>query len=179
MDPFLKKKWERVFLVFFDTNRSNMLEWNDFEIIIEKIRTMRGDQSDDYKLAKTTLKEIWTGLISLADTDKDNKVSMEEWCEMWYRAEDQVHPHWQHDYLTYMFKLLDSSGDKLIDKAEYVEVMRGYGLTEDDASEAFEKISEKSNKYAIDFEQFLELWNEYFHSKDPNAPGNYLFGAVN
>lgn len=56
------------------------------------------------------LKQIWDGLVSLADTNKDNKVSMDEWCEMWHQAENQDNPHWQKDYLTYMFKLLDSSG---------------------------------------------------------------------
>jgi len=35
-DPFLKKKWERVFYTFFDTNRNKVIDWGDFEVLFEK-----------------------------------------------------------------------------------------------------------------------------------------------
>ena len=44
-------------------------------------------------------------------------------------------------HVRYMFFLLDSSGDKYLDKKEYAEVMGMYGLSKTDAEKSFDQIS--------------------------------------
>ena len=75
-----------------------------------------------------------------------------------------------------MFFLLDSSGDKFLDKKEYSEVMGMYGLGKAEAEQSFDQISGKTEK--IDYGGFVRLWNGFFTSDDPKDPANALFGPL-
>lgn len=85
---------------------------------------------------------------------------------------------WQQEYLKYMFFLLDSSGDKYIDKAEYSEVMKLYEMTKADAERAFDAFAFEEGKKTdkVDYGLFVKLWNEYWTSTDKKSPGSSLFG---
>jgi len=190
MDPFLKKKWERVFYTFFDVNRNKVIDWNDFEILFEKIKELRGEDSNEYRIVHEAMRMVWQGLVSavkgldmysMSGGDLEQEISLTEWDALWQKY-DPKHMHiWQWEYLKYMFLLIDTSGDKLIDKDEYHTVMNLYGVSKSDADKSFEKfaVDEKGKKVEkINYGQFVKLWNEFFTSKDKNAPGNHLFGPV-
>uniref|UniRef100_A0A914SC73 EF-hand domain-containing protein n=1 Tax=Parascaris equorum TaxID=6256 RepID=A0A914SC73_PAREQ len=89
---------------------------------------------------------------------------------MWQRTLTGEDPYWQKNYLEYMFQLFDASGDQLIDLAEYIEVLSYFNIGR------MEAMPDGSQKMAIDYTKFCSLWDEYFHSKDLNAAGNYLLG---
>ncbi|KHN74467.1 Spectrin alpha chain [Toxocara canis] len=333
IDPFLLRKWEHAFVTFFDVNHNGVLEWEDFQLLIEVIKAMRGADSDVYRTADVALKEIWNRLIEethivssdhaineryekvrhMADVrrEKLNKaitvhqfirdiddeeswikekkllvssddygrdltgvqnlrkkhrrldnelashepqmqlvrekglellqssdvcvpeirqrmaaleeswdqirnitgqrgkkptlaqskmccyfrlirttrshqslkpqISLLNWIAMWQRTLNGEETLWQKHYLEYMFKLIDASGDKLIDLAEYMEVLSYYNIGRMEAVTCFDKIAktpEGSQKMAINYSEFCSLWDEYFNSTDLNASGNYLLGYV-
>lgn len=60
--------------------------------------------------AKETLKALWEGLLTIADKNKDQKISVEEWIQVLLNADVKHEPKWMTDYSTYMFKLFDVSG---------------------------------------------------------------------
>lgn len=184
-DAFLKKKWERVFYTFFDINRNRAIDWNDFEMMFEEIKKLRGENSTEYKIASDAMGAVWRGLLQdtkgidmAAAVPEDTKVSIEEWDAMWKKFNPDHMHMWQSEYLKYMFFLLDSSGDKYIDKQEYTEVMKIYGMSKSDAEKAFSELAYEDNKKIdkVDWGQFMKLWNEYFTSTDKKSHGNSLFG---
>jgi len=190
MDSFLKKKWERVFNTFFDVNRNKVIDWNDFEILFEKIKDLRGEDSAEYKIVHDAMRTVWRGLVhavkgidmyNSSGADLEQEITLTEWDALWSKY-DPTHMHiWQWEYLKYMFFLVDTSGDKKIDREEYSSVMTVYGMTKADAEKAFDKfaVDEKGKKLEkVDYGQFVKLWNEFFTSKDKNAPGSYLFGPL-
>jgi Ca2+-binding EF-hand superfamily protein len=182
MDPFLQKKWERVFSTFFDTNRDGVLEWPDFVGIIDRIREVRGADCPIFKTAEKTFEKIWENLVVLADKNKDDKISLDEWKQMWkVLTSSSTGSNWQSDYLNYMFTVLDSSGDNLIDREEYIAVMESYGVPKAEANSAFDKFAVGADGkplQGIDLATFKALWKEFFEATEPSAKGNFLFGMV-
>jgi len=188
VDPFLRKKWERMFYTFFDTNKNKVIDWNDFELVFEKIKELRGEQSRDYKIVHETMNMVWRGLLQAtkniditAEVGPDVEITIDEWCKLWEHYNPNHMHIWQWEYLKFMFLLIDTSGDKFIDKEEYVTIMKMYGLDNKHATAAFEKFAVDENKKKIekvDYGRFVKLWNEYFMSTDKTKPGSSLFGEV-
>jgi len=186
-DPFLKKKWERVFYTFFDTNRNKVIDWNDFELLFDKIKDIRGADSAEYRIVSDAMRIVWRGLLHVtqgvdpfANVDVTAyNITIDQWDKLWAKFDPKHMDIWQWEYLKYMFFLVDTSGDKKIDVKEYKSVMSIYGMSESDAVKAFEKFSvdEHGKKTdSIDYGCFVKLWNDYFCSTDKNKPGSYLFG---
>jgi len=186
VDPFLKKKWERVFYTFFDVNRNKVIDWNDFEMLFEKIKDIRGADSNEYRIVSDAMRTVWRGLLHItkgldlfANIDINQQISIEEWDKLWQKFDPKHMDIWQWEYLKYMFFLIDTSGDKKIDVKEYKEVMKIYGMSDADCQKAFDKfaVDENGKKTdSVDYGQFVKLWNDYFCSPDKNKPGSSLFG---
>lgn len=191
LDPYLKKKFERVFYGFFDTNRNGVIDWNDFEILFGKIKELRGEDSHEYRIVSDAMLMVWKGLLQetkdidiTQEIDKTTEVTIDEWLKTWEKFDKKHMPIWQWEYLKYMFFLIDTSGDKYIDVDEYVEVMGIYGMKPDESKAAFkkfavEKVDGKDKAIEkVNYGQFVRLWYDYFGSKDKTRPGNWLFGKI-
>ncbi|KAG7178257.1 calexcitin-2-like [Homarus americanus] len=74
-----------------------------------------------------------------------------------------------------MFLLEDASGDGHVDIDEYVALYTALGLTAAQCREAFRRV-QKEDAGEVTKEKFDELWEQYFHSENIDAPGNYIFG---
>jgi hypothetical protein len=184
--PFLKKKWERVFYIFFDQNQNKVLDWNDFELLFAKLKELRGADSAEYKIAEESMTSVWKGLLSetkgidmTEEIDPTVEVTMEEWDKLWEKFNPRSMHIWQWEYVKAMFFLIDASGDKFIDVDEYAKVMKIYGMEEAKAREAFSKfaVDTKGNPIElVDYGRFVRLWYEYWTSENRDKPGNFLFG---
>ncbi|CAH1986351.1 unnamed protein product [Acanthoscelides obtectus] len=76
---------------------------------------------------------------------------------MWddYSKQPESALEWQNQYLRFMFELEDASGDGSIDIDEFT-----------------------SGKNEVNYEQFVDLWQQFFTSENPEDPGNYIFGKT-
>lgn len=112
-DPVLKKKWERVFTTFFgesavagmgvgreegrdvavaDLNKSNTIDYGDFDILFQKVKELRGEKSTEYTIACDAMGAVWRGLVSEThgtdmhdDIPEGTEISMDQWDTMWAR----------------------------------------------------------------------------------------------
>jgi Ca2+-binding EF-hand superfamily protein len=188
VDDYMIKKWDRVFYTFFDTNRNGVVDWGDFEVLFEKVKELRGEESKEYKIIQDAMLTVWKGMLmnvkGLSMTDEvphDAEITLDEWHDIWKTYDPRHMTVWQWEYLKFMFFLIDSSGDKFVDVEEYSEVMKIYGLEPKESALAFScfALDHKGNKIAqIDYGMFVQLWNEFFGSNDPNKRGAWLFGIV-
>lgn len=181
VDPFLLKKWERIFNVFFDRNASAEVDWGDFYLVVRQVRDIYGAQSEQMKYARNTMKALWEGLKKEADKNNDELISLAEWVQI-LRGTDPKHENpWFMEYLNFMFKLFDVSEDKVVDINEYSDGMQAYGCTNAEAQQAFNKFAVDAKGkplMAVDFAQFKALYKDYFHSEDKTCKGNWLFGPM-
>jgi len=182
---FLIKKWDRVYYTFFDLNKNGSISWDDFLILFEKVKDLRGEKSMEYKICTDSMLMVWQGLLSAckrADCMKDDNmdISLDEWHMIWKKY-DAKHPlPWQNEYQKFMFFLMDTSGDKIVDDTEYATVLQLYGVSKAQALDSFKKLEmgEKGKKIEINWAEFIRLWNEYFTSTDAKKAGSHLFGPV-
>ncbi|XP_071519635.1 calexcitin-1 [Panulirus ornatus] len=175
LSTFRRAKLLHVFNTFFDVNASGEIDEKDLDIAIQKVCGARGwGQSDPhYEKTRKTLRTLWTVLTSKADTDHDKQVSVEEWYSAW--REDESGREWSHIFRDLMFLLEDASGDGHIDMDEYVALYTALGLPSDQCREAFRRV-QKDDTGEVTKEKFNQLWEQYFHSENVDAPGNYIFG---
>lgn len=171
-----KNKLNYVFDTFFDVNKDGSIEKNDFELAIENIARIRGYKTGDanHKDVSDRFLSIWEKLRVFADTNKDNKVSREEWLTLWT---EPLNDEWKKMYMNFMFRLQDTSGDGTIDEAEFTNVCQTFGIPAEESKSAFVKIS-NAGKTDIDIAAYENLWKDYFGSDDAAAAGNSLFGKV-
>lgn len=110
--------------------------------------------------------------------------------------------------MNFMFDLEDASNDGAIDAAEFAIVCSSYGLDKTECEDAFRKMSQVimfdikkdvkipesafvcDTRILIDNpsrtqgaeevtrEQFAVLWQEFWQSDEPSAPGNFIFGKT-
>jgi len=171
-----KNKLNYVFDTFFDVNKDGSIEKEDFELAIENIARIRGYKAgdDNYKDVSDRFLSIWDKLRVYADTNKDNKVSREEFQALWAQP---LNEEWKVLYMNFMFKLQDTSGDGSIDEAEFTNVCQTFGIPADESKKAFDKIS-NAGKTDVDIKFYESLWKDYFGSDDAAAAGNSIFGKV-
>jgi Ca2+-binding EF-hand superfamily protein len=170
-----KNKLNYVFDTFFDINRDGSIEKSDFELAVEQIAKIRGYAAGDAKYKDTSDRflEIWDKLRASADTNRDDKVSREEWQALWTIA--PLDDEWKKLYMNFMFRLQDTSGDGTIDIEEFTSVCTSFGVPEAEIKTSFDKIS-NGGKTNIDIGVYQGLWKDYFTSDDAAAPGNSIFG---
>lgn len=180
VSDFRKKKLLHVFHTFFDTNKSGSIDKNDFDLAIEKVANLRGASSGDakFKEIQESMLKIWEGLQKRGDADNDGQVSVDEWISMCdeYAKNPKAPVEWQSLYMKFIFQLEDASSDGSIDSSEFASVYVSFGLNKDEAVAAFQKMS--NGKPSVSWNEFQDLWREYFTTEDPNAPGNFIFGKT-
>lgn len=144
---------------------------------VEQIAKIRGYASGDAKYKDTSEKflQIWEKLRTSADTNRDDKVSREEWQALWTIA--PLNDEWKTLYMNFMFRLQDTSGDGTIDIGEFTEVCTTFGIPADEIKKAFDTIS-LGGKQEIDIKVYEGLWKDFFTSDDANAVGNSIFGKT-
>ncbi|CAK1587329.1 unnamed protein product [Parnassius mnemosyne] len=177
VSEFRKKKYLYLFNGL-DSDASGTIEKKDFEKSAEMMAKSADGKVNDAKHKEylDTMLKIWDGLQSQADSNKDGKVSADEWVALWdaYAKNPSSAHDWQKLYCKFSFQLLDTGNDGSIKSDEFVKVYEIWGFDKNDAVTSFEKLSK--GKGSISWADFQELWEEYFKTEDANAPGNMLFG---
>ena len=74
-----------------------------------------------------------------------------------------------------MFSLFDQDEDGYIDKKEYLDMFKAYGLYSANAMRAFDLLDLNSDE-KISKQELIKAFSDFFLSSDPEAPGNWIFG---
>jgi len=100
---FQREKLKHEFFTFFDLNNDGCLTYKDFLWAKDKICYMSGWKIDSpkYKVTEMLFHEIWESLETIADLDKDGKITKKEWLMMWktYKKEISEKEKEQKDFL--------------------------------------------------------------------------------
>ena len=178
LTELLQRKAKRVFDCY-DANGDGVITVEDFFLIgnrmCEAMSVAEGSQA--YNTVIRRYKLVWERLAGAADTNMDGEVSLAEWLA-WYEAlinsEDAYQAH-RTEFFEQGFKALDVNNDGYMSYDEYKLSLKAYNVdaSEDEIKEAF-AIMDMDGDGVISRDETEKLFDQFYHSNDPQAPGNFM-----
>lgn len=165
----------------FDADNNGILEAADIHRIIDTCAAKQGWQKggEDYEEFKEHFLSMWLGMVSLADKNQDEKVTLDEFLAFYDdlltspdRAQIVIGGLGGAIFGTFD---VNFSGDLTLD--EFKEFYAAMGLDSGFGTMIFSKLSRNSDRN-ITIKELIELLDEFFTSQDPKAAGNFLFGPI-
>ncbi len=180
LSTFQNKKLEKLFK-FWDANNSGTLEENYYMQVAKRLSKERGwePNTEKYDFLHKKLYEDWLEAEKFADKNKDKKITLDEWlvfCETFMNNEE-MYKITVTNVASAIVGAVDIDENGILLEHEWQLLFRIYGKTDEEATVAYNKMSE-NNTVKIDNEKALALLHDFFYSNDQNATGNYMFGSL-
>lgn len=183
LTDYQKTKFDTYFR-HLDRDGSGAVEWKDFEVVIENLRSAKGWSADEerYKRLVEVQRDYWQKIAERVDKDGDGKVSPAEFNDFHESVGREIKeqgraPAWAVALVQAYHRVLDTTGDGTIDQSEYGAYLKALG-SRVDPGEAFRRL-DLDRDGNIDIEEMEQLYAQYITSDNPGEPGNYLVtGAV-
>jgi juvenile hormone diol kinase len=177
---FQEKKLTKLFK-FWDANGNGVLDEPDYMQVAQRLSAERGwaPGTPEHDFLHQKLHEDWLEAKKFADTNDDNKISLEEWiifCET-FMGDPEMYDITVTNVASAIVDAVDVDNNGYLDKKEWQLLFRIYGKPNDEAIYAHDIMSE-NGKVKIDKAKVLQLLNDFFYSNDTSLAGNYMFGKL-
>ncbi|HEY9302533.1 MAG TPA: EF-hand domain-containing protein [Phormidium sp.] len=173
-----KRKLVTLFSVY-DANNSGVLDQNDFERTVQKLAQLRDWQqsSSEYNELHTKYMLYWQGLQDVADQNRDEKVSLEEW---FIYHDKLLSPEGNFEEVIeslsdLIFNLFNPDGSGKTTPQRWEEFFVVHNIPRVYVEYIFPRLDLNSDG-TLSKDEVLELLHQFYFSDDPEAPGNLLFG---
>lgn len=180
LSTFRQQKIKKLFW-FWDADQNGFLEKNDYALVGEKLSQERGWAvgSPEYTFLMNKLMEDWAEAEKFADTNRDNKISIEEWlvfCDVFTMDKD-MYAITVSNVAGAIFDACDIDNNSILEEHEWRLLFRIYGKTNENADEAFEILT-RNRSQKLTRDEVLSLLDEFFYAEDESAIGNSFFGKL-
>jgi len=173
----------------YDIDNNGFLDKNDFECLAVRNTVIEGKGNWDeatFKKNQEIMANLWNEIADLADFNKDNEVSGDEFAKAIQnncvgKAYVDFPPAFK-SFVTSVFKSIDIDGDGSVGLTEFrvdcVNRMAYKTIGELDA--AYEKLLNDEDKKAggITLERYQELYAQFIGNPDETCNACYLFGPL-
>jgi juvenile hormone diol kinase len=165
-----------------DISKDGIVELADLEQQGQKVAELRGIQpgSTEYDQIISTYTNLWQTYWQGADTDGDNKITLEEYLSISDRTitanKEKTNESTKLAQSQAIFDSIDIDGNGTISLKEYTIYLQAVGRSEEDAKIAFSKIDTNGNG-ELSRDEFAFALYEYHAGNDPQAPSNWFFGS--
>jgi Ca2+-binding EF-hand superfamily protein len=164
-------------LVFtaMDVDGDGFLAREDFAALAARWTENRGleAESPEGQRLVAIMMGWWETLLAASDTDRDDRVTLEEVLVVVDQLADDLVP--VAVTAAAMFEAVDADGDRRISAAEYRELIETWTGTATDTDEVFPLLDLDGDGHLSE-EEFIKLWTEFWAGDDPNAAGTWVFG---
>src|SRR5919199_2629680 len=177
----LQRKKLSYYFQGFDIDKNGVLEESDFDRIVDayaEAYQITQDSATYQYISSTFAKNRWDTLAKEADTNVDNKVTLDEWLSY----HDNLLNDSKSDFLwlkitSALFDVLDVDKDGSLGLEEYKSMYRIYGFGDENlATEIFAKLDFDGDG-KIRKNDAMNLVTDFYLSDNPQAPGNLFFGS--
>jgi len=182
MTEFQRKKNIHYFNVL-DVDKNGFIERADFEEIGGRFATSMGFKPEDagYDQVRAGLISLWDRLEPYADTNRDDRVSLDEFLQFQDDAIYQATPEQFDDYIGENNRgLVAMAGlrpDEPFSPAQWRWFFHGFRMDESQADDVFARL-DLNHDGKLTAEEVLAATREFYFSDDPDAPGNWMFGKL-
>lgn len=181
LTAFQQKKLTRLFYVY-DLNKDRVIDIHDYKVFLDNITRLQGILTDSplYQGFQEHYLQRWKDLQSVSDTNQDNMITLGEW--LFYHEAvigfTEIYHRIVSKSVQELFDIFDLDKDERISYDEFAIFYRAYGLDEDIASNIFCRLDVDPTD-RISKESFLNLFDQFYRSDNPQDLGNSLFGDLN
>lgn len=169
---------DRVGLIFrlFDVDGSGSLEADDFELMAKRVVAAAPESGDAAKDAiVAAFRRYWATLNGELDTDRDNKISYEEYqaCVLSpERFEDTI-----SEFARALSRLGDPDGDGRIERPVFTAIMTAIGFAPQNIHSFFDSL-EPDGDDRIAVSDWDTTIKEYYQPEDAGTTGNRLVPSL-
>ncbi|WP_149030787.1 MULTISPECIES: EF-hand domain-containing protein [Moorena] len=172
-----KQRLPRLFAMY-DADNNGFIESADFDQFLKSYSQFRSwaPGSPQYDSIQSKLTSRWNTMQKFADTNGDNKISLDEWLVYMDNIlnDPEAYEAQLHGIAALAFSVFDVDGNEQLDLEEYKQYFRVHNLDENSAKEVFKRLNLNDDDY-ISKEKHMELIDQFFRSDDSESPGNLLF----
>jgi len=177
LTPLQQRKLRYLFSLD-DADKDGVVERTDYERIADRLATSVGlaPGTPGYDQFHERYLGVWATLDRLADTNRDGKVSCDEYLAAYadILAELGASAGGMGQVL---FDLADADGDGRIAEREHLALLGAYGVAADAARESFRRLDQDGDGF-IRKDEFMQGAQDFFLGDDPATPGNWLLGPL-
>jgi Ca2+-binding EF-hand superfamily protein len=180
LTDFQSQKIKKLFQ-FWDIDNNGYLEQADYVQLAERVAAERGWASGSTETASAynALMASWGQIAQFADTDHNAQITPKEWtafCTAMVQ-DSATYRIAGMELMMALFSAVDTDGDGQLTLDDFKMWFRIYKADESEAEAAFARIdTDGSGKLSID--ELILAVDDFYHSDDPESPGNYLFGEL-
>ena len=180
LTSFQRAKIPNLFKVF-DMDNDGNINQRDVIRIVNAVSTKRGWQNGkgEYTSLYNNFISIWKDLLSIADKNNDDQISLEEFLNFYGQILQN-----EFEYRKMLeglgktiFSTFDTDSDGNLSLSEYQDFYKVMGLESDFATAIYHHLDLDQNGI-ISIQELIKLLDQFFFSQDKNAPGNLLFGPI-
>lgn len=176
----LQKAKQIHFFNVLDYNGDGILERQDFIDVADRLSDLREykEGSSKRKAVREEILRMWTNAKSLSGSEGSDELTLDNWLahEQEVIDSDVLINSYIQGLARAIFDTLDEDNDGVISEEEYLKFFRSFRKDEGDGVAAFEKLDVDGKGY-LTRKEFLDVVTQFHLSDDPDAPGNWLFGA--
>merc|ERR1712178_298680 len=182
MGDFLRQKFEFLFKFRYDVNGDGVVNFEDYEAVVEKLAKAAGVGPGDHFYDETVRyqKEVFQFLMDHADVDHDGKIDCGEFSN-WatgvaaeIAASGTIPQHLQ-GFFKASFSNSDQNGDGEVDRDEFIALQKLWDVPEDKAGSGFDKLT-NNGAIKITEDSWLMMTKKFWTSNDPADSSRYYFG---
>jgi juvenile hormone diol kinase len=175
----LQKRKLTVLFHHHDMDNDGFLSKADYEQFVKRVCEIQNYPagSPQYEAMYAQNMAVWEHVRQVADKDKDNRVSLEEFLESYDVTlnDEKLYNQLVIQYGESTLALWDRDGDGRLSGVDWVALLGCYGIGEEAAREAFRHLDRDGSGY-LTTEELMKNAKEFFLSDDPDAPGNWSIG---
>ncbi|MFE7133966.1 EF-hand domain-containing protein [Streptomyces sp. NPDC057638] len=180
MDRLLTNKIDWSYL-HIDIDRNGLIERQDLLGLASQVLLTFSEPSSTPKgqALMGAFDRFWDTLAAHCDTDRDGRITPAE-----YRT-GMLAAFVDGDLFDQIFQpaaealavIADTDGDGTIDRSEFQAMEAVLGVAENQSHIAFDRLDTDANG-TLEVSEYLAAVRGYYTSDDPDAPGNWLYGAT-
>ena len=176
----LTQKFEKAFHAL-DTSGNGYIEWDDFEGAIKRIVSEYGLAASDKKATalRNAYQMLWSELTRHADTDRDNRISKDEYIQASQQAVGDSSRFKAVETIgNALVDVIDTDGDGKVSRDEFARLQQNvWGVKDASAIDTFDQLDVDGDGH-LTRKEMLTGGRQFFTSNDPNAPGGMFLGRL-
>ncbi|MFE4518923.1 EF-hand domain-containing protein [Kitasatospora sp. NPDC056783] len=165
---------------WFDQGGDGVLTHDDFQAMGDLFGALAAeDDRENASAMRNAFEEWWRVLLAHGDANGDGRIDRQEFHDV-MEANVTAPEHFEKAVLTIadaLMRALDTNGDGVLSKDEYVRMYSALGIPPVHSEDAFRRLDRDGNG-VLSHEEFRMAITEFYLSGDENAPGNWLLGPI-
>ncbi|MEG4288603.1 EF-hand domain-containing protein [Microcoleus sp. C2C3] len=180
LTEFQQKKLTKLFDAY-DFDSSKTLAKSDFQLFIddltEKLDFQKG--SNDYQKVESQLLNFWSDLHQKVGITQDEEITSEAWLSYFDRllVDENFQSLGIDGSVDLIFNIIDKDGDGKISLEEYTTLLKSWRISEGEIGGIYSKL-DLNGDGSLSREELRQLYQDFYYSNDPSAPGNLIHGLV-